>query len=108
MNQEAVRVINTIRIISTVFLVVGFLAIMAGLIVSINNMQLSYEFFSETTEATRNAAQENSVISQVLGTIESNKLIANGLFASGIGSLLFGIGLALVDLLRLTSLSLRK
>lgn len=103
MTQNAQSIINTIRIVSTLFLVVGFLAVMAGLVVSINNAQLSFDFFSQTTEALRNAAESNSIIAQGSATIETNKILAQSLFASGIGSLLFGIGLALVDLLRVNS-----
>ncbi len=103
MAQNSQSIINTIRIVSTLFLVIGFLAVMAGLIVSINNAQLSFDYFSQTTEALRNAAESNSVIAQGVATIETNKILAQSLFASGLGALLFGIGLALVDLLRVNS-----
>jgi hypothetical protein len=90
------------------FLVIGFLAVMAGLIVSINNSKLSYDYFTQTTEALRNAAESNSVLTQAMGNIETNKLVSQSLYATGIGSLLFGIGLALVDLLRINSWMMKK
>lgn len=103
MTQNPQNVVNTIRIVSTLFLVVGFLAVVAGLIVSIRNSQLTYDYFTQTTEALRNAAETNSILSQATATMETNRVVSDSLYASGIGSLLFGIGLALVDLLRINS-----
>ncbi len=108
MTKSPVSVVNTIRILSTVFLVIGFLAIMAGLIVSVNNLQLTYDYFTQTTTAMRNAAEANSTIALAQGTMEANKMIAGSLYATGVGALLFGIGLALVDLLRINSWGMRK
>jgi hypothetical protein len=107
-EQDQIKVINTIRVASTVFLVIGFLSVMGGLIVSINNNALVYDFYAHTTVALRNAAEANSTVTQVMAAIESNKVIANALYASGIGALLFGIGLAIVDVLRLQSPTFRR
>lgn len=107
-DHDQAKLVNTIRVASTVFLVVGFLSVMGGLIISINNNALVYSFFAETTVATRNAAEVGSTIAQVMAAIESNRLMANALYASGIGALLFGIGLALVDLLRLQAAAFRR
>lgn len=108
MTQSPQSKVNTIRIVSTMFLVVGFLAIIAGLIVSINNSQLAFDFYSQTTESLRNAAESNSVVNQAMATVEQNKIIAESLFASGIGALLFGIGIALVDLLWVNYWGMKK
>lgn len=100
--------VRSIRILSTFFLSAGIISVMAGLVISINTATLTLDYFTSTTEALRNAAEEGSILSYAHAQIESNRVIANSLFASGIGSLLFGIGLAIVDVLKLQMRALKK
>lgn len=106
-KDDHISGVQTVRFLSTLFLVIGFLSVIAGVIVSIQGSILSYDFYSQSTAAERAAGEAWSLVNVYSANIESGKIVANALFMGGLASILFGIGLALIDVLKLGLLNLK-